>query len=96
MNERDQQRIEMLNRLRAVLMKTENWPIKYMFKFIARNNPYTMKELMSIIPTTGQTSLKGSKDMNYMSVTHVNYMFSAEEIISLTEKATSIEGVISL
>ncbi|MCQ2227354.1 MAG: hypothetical protein MJZ01_05510 [Bacteroidales bacterium] len=92
----EQRNIDTLNRLRNVLLQTKKWPLKYMFKFIVPNSNDRVNAVVATLPSGGQTSFKPSKDIHYVSVTHVNYMRSADEIIAAIERATAIEGVISL
>lgn len=96
MNAVDQKNIETLERLKIQLLKTEKWPLKYMFKFIVPNSNGRVNAVVAGLPSGGQTSFKPSKDLHYVSVTHVNYMPSADSIVEATRRATSIEGVISL
>lgn len=96
MNAADQKNIETLERLRVQLLKTEKWPLKYMFKFIVPNSNGRVNAVVETLPQGGQTTFKPSKDLHYVSVTHVNNMPSADSIIDAVTRATAIEGVISL
>ncbi len=96
MNAIDQRNIETLERLRIQLLKTEQWPLKYMFKFIVPNSEGRVDTVVAMLPEGGQTSFRPSKDIHYVSVTHVNYMRSADDIIDMVQRATSVKGVISL
>ena len=96
MNVIDQKNIETLERLRQQLLKTEQWPLKYMFKFIVPNSDGRVDSVKALLPIGGQTTYRPSKDIHYVAITHVNYMHSADEIISTVQRATSVPGVISL
>lgn len=96
MNAIDQKNIETLERLRAQLLKTEQWPLKYMFKFIVPNTDGRVKSVVETLPIGGHTTYHPSKDIHYISVTHVNYMHSADDIIATVQRATAVPGVISL
>jgi len=92
----EKKNIETLERLRIQLLKTERWPLKYMFKFIVPNSDGRVNTVVGMLPQGGQTSFKPSKDLHYVSVTHVNFMPSADSIIEMVTRATSVDGVISL
>ncbi len=92
----NQKNLETLDRLRAQLIKADHWPVRYMFKFIAPNNELVLKNLLATMPANGQTKVMPSHGGRYVSVTHVNNMYSADDIIKFTIKATSVDGVIAL
>lgn len=96
MNAIEQKNIETLERLRMQLIQTEAWPLKYMFKFIVPNSGGRVNAVVAMLPQGGQTSYRPSKDIHYVAVTHVNFMHSADEIIEVVQRATSVDGVISL
>lgn len=96
MNYVNQKSLEDLDRLRARLLQTDKWPIRYMFKFIAPNNEMILRDLLAAVPPNGQTKVVPSKGQRYVVVTHVNTMYSPDDIIKFTIRATSIEGVTAL
>jgi hypothetical protein len=87
---------ESVERLKARLLETPQWPIDYMFKFIVPNHGGKVDTVRSLLPAHGKTTFNHSKDLHYVAVTHVASMNSADNIIDITIKATSVEGVISL
>lgn len=87
---------ESIERLRSRLLETPEWPIDYMFKFIVPNNGGKVNTVRGMLPEEGKTTFNHSKDLRYVAVTHVARMASADHIIEITTKATSVDGVISL
>lgn len=85
-----------LERLRLKLIETEEWPLNYMFKFIAPNSDGRVNAVVATLPQGGKTTFRPSRDLHYVSITHVNSMPSADSIISAIQRATAIDGVISL
>jgi uncharacterized protein len=69
------------------------FPMLYMFKFIVPNG--TEKEIEALFPKN-EVSLKPSSGGKYVSTTIQVMMDSADQIIEIYERASLIEGVISL
>jgi putative lipoic acid-binding regulatory protein len=70
-----------------------DFPMLYMFKFIVPNGQES--EVAAIFPKN-ELSLKPSSGGKYISTTVQMMVQSADEVISYYEKASNIEGVISL
>jgi len=82
-----------LERLKELLDDQHQWPSKYSFKFIV---PYQkLTELMSLL-SSGECSQKPSKNGKYISVTSIVDIKSSDEVLNIYEKASTIEGIISL
>ena len=96
MNPIEQKNIETIERLRNLLMQTEKWPVRYMFKFIVPNSNDRVNRVVATLPANGNTSFRPSKDIHYVCVTHVCQMASADDIVAAIHRATAIDGVISL
>ena len=77
-------------------METEDWPLEYMFKFIAPNNSGNVDRIKSLLPTNGKFSFKHTTSLKHVSITCVATMETADQIIEITEKVDTIEGVIVL
>lgn len=88
--------IKSLENLREQLLKTKEWPLKYMFKFIVPNNNDNVNRVVALLPKGGNLKFNNSKDMHYVAVTCVVDMPSADNIIEITKQATAINGVMSL
>jgi hypothetical protein len=82
--------------LRELLEKNKKWPLEYMFKFIVPNTDSKVDQVVEILPKHGKVTFKHTPNLKYVSVTCVALMEHAESIITVTNNATSIEGVMSL
>lgn len=96
MNIAEQKNLETLERLRTRLLEEKRWPQKYMFKFIVPNESGKVNAVVLLLPENGETSFRPSKDIHYVGITNVVMMNSADEVIDVVKRVTSIEGVISL
>ncbi len=82
--------------LRYRLMETENWPLKYMFKFITPNNSGKVDQIKALLPIHGEVSFKHTSNLKHVSITCIALMETADQIIEITEMANKIKGVIIL
>ena len=69
------------------------WPSLYVFKFIVPTG--TEEQVKKLFPHH-TTSEKLSKQGNYTSITVQMMMHSSEAVITIYQKASSIEGLIAL
>ncbi len=83
-------------KLRQILEESENWPLLYMFKFIVPNQHGKVDKVVSLLPEEGEISFNHTKSMRHVAVTCKVEMSSSDEIISVTENVTTIEGVMAL
>ena len=89
--ERDQ-----FKNLRYRLMETEEWPLKYMFKFIAPNHSGKVDQVKALLPGHGEIYFKHTPNFKHVAITCVAVMNNADQIIDVTEKVNKIEGIIIL
>lgn len=82
--------------LRYRLMETEQWPLKYMFKFITPNNNGKVDQIKAILPAHGETSFKHTSNLKHVAITCIAIMDNADQIIEVTEQVNEIDGVIIL
>jgi len=75
------------------LESQHQFPGHYLFKFVVP--AARRQELVNVMPE-GKTSFKESSGKSYTSVTVEAFMNSSAEVIAIYEKASKIEGVISL
>lgn len=76
--------------------KLENqhqFPGYYLFKFVV---PASQKQRLLELMPEGKTSFKESSGKSYVSVTVEAFMESSLDVIDVYEKASKVEGVISL
>lgn len=90
------QQDKQLEGLRAQLLKTKRWPLKYMFKFVMPNDVHVIAEVRAMMPADGVISYKDSANGKYVAMTCVAMMPSADSIVEVTCKAASLPGVMSL
>ena len=69
------------------------FPMLYMFKFIVPNGKE--QEVAALFPKN-EIGLKASSGGKYVSTTIKSMMDSADQIIEIYEKASKIEGLISI
>ena len=84
---------EWWNRFKDLLDDQNDWPTQYTFKFIAPSGQ--VEELKSVFGDH-QLRVRESSKGNYKSVTAHLQMSSSDEVVSIYEEASSIDGVISL
>lgn len=85
-----------LERLRAVLMEHKTWPMDYMFKFIVPNSDDRVNQVVGVLPKHGRVTYNHTKNLKHIAVTCVASMDNADQVVDVTHKALSINGVISL
>ncbi len=88
--------IENFDKLKQKLLEVEQWPLRYMFKFIVPNQDGNVDAVKALMPTNGKLSFKHTSNLKHVSITCVAEMQLADQIIEITYKATSIKGVIAL
>lgn len=72
-----------------------SYPYVYMFKFIIKSDNRTMALVEVIFDDDAEIIQKQSTKGNYISITVKQVVMSVDEIISIYQKAASIEGVMS-
>lgn len=82
--------------LRYRLMEAENWPLKYMFKFITPNNGGKVDQVKSLLPNHGEITYKHTSNFKHVAITCIAIMDNADQIIDVTERVNEIDGVIIL
>jgi hypothetical protein len=81
------------NSFKEKLEASGQFPMLYMFKFIVPNGKE--EEIAALFPKN-EMELKASSGGKYVSTTIRSMMDSADQIIEIYEKASKIEGLISL
>lgn len=82
--------------LRYRLMESDEWPMRYMFKFITPNNSGKVDKVKALLPEHGKTTYKHTSSLKYVSITCVAVMSSADEIIEISEQVDAIGGIMTL
>lgn len=84
------------NKLLELLEKNEEWPLRYMFKFIVPNEENIVEKVKKELPKSERLTVNVSKNGKYAAITCVAFMLSAQQIVDITAKVNSIDGVLSL
>ncbi len=85
-NEREQEMIELLN-------QSHDWPDDYTFKFVIKTE---LKSELDQYFEGCTIEEKYSRNGKYTSITVTKKMNSAEEVLDIYQKISTIPGVISL
>ena len=84
-------------KLKNDLEKYQNWPSKYIYKFIIVNETKKKEELLSKFDLNlCKLTLKESSNKKYLSITLVKFMKNPDEVISKYLEISKIDGIISL
>lgn len=78
------------------LNEDTQWPRLYLFKFIIPSDNQKLALVESLFGAEAQVTINKSRTGKYLSVSGKEIMMSADEIVARYEKATEIEGLISL
>ncbi len=93
----NEQKVAFYNRLKEELEKTEQWPIKYMYKFIVPNKEENEEEVKKTFEGKKIDFHKNySKSGKYVSLTIVTDENSADDIINRYRSLEHIEGLVAL
>lgn len=84
------------NSLLKQLEKNKEWPLRYMFKFIAPNNEETIAAIQKELPQGEKITMKKSKTEKYVAITCIAFMDSAKQIVNITNTVNAIDGVMTL
>ncbi len=88
---------EFYSRFHEQLEISQEWPGKYMFKFILRIGEVEEKNLTDLFVSTDATySRKKSSKNTFLSLSVLVTMQNPAEIISIYKKVKTIKGVITL
>ena len=82
-----------LERFKNTLEEEYRFPAEYKFKFIVTSE--SISKVLDLIPNSDY-SIRESKNRKYTSITITKMMNNADEILYIYEKASKIDGIISL
>ena len=82
--------------LKDLLDHHYDWPDTFMFKFIYKSNQETEDRLKEIFSENSEFTIKSSTKQNFNSMSVKHLASSAKEVMDIYNKASEIEGVISL
>ncbi|MBN2742842.1 MAG: DUF493 family protein [Marinilabiliaceae bacterium] len=78
------------------LLENQQWPLRYMFKFIVPNRDGNVDKVNQLMPSNGKLSYKHTPNLQYVSITCEAQMHSAEEIVGITSRVVAIPGAMAL
>lgn len=82
--------------LRKKLNDFNSWPTLYMFKFIVPSDNHRIALVESLFDDGAELKMQPSSKGKYTSITARVVMLDAEQVISIYQRASEIEGIISL
>jgi hypothetical protein len=78
------------------LKQQENWPMVYLFKFIIPNDNHKLALAQQLFGPEARVTINKSRTGKYLSISANEMMLSPEEVIDRYNRASNIEGLISL
>ncbi|HEU4719016.1 MAG TPA: DUF493 family protein [Bacteroidia bacterium] len=72
------------------------WPSVYMFKFIVPSDNHRIALVESLFGDDAEVKHQPSSEGKYTSITAREVMLSADAVIEVYKKASTIEGIIAL
>lgn len=87
--------METFNNLREQLVLLE-WPDVYFFKFIVPNDQLKIDQITAFFDENATIEFHPSGKGNYISISVKAVMLNVDEIITIYEQSSAINGVISL
>jgi hypothetical protein len=87
---------EIFDGLRKRLDELTEWPVVYMFKFIIPSDIKKFALVTSLFGDDAEVYSKNSKNGNFTSITAKEVMLSADDVMHVYQRASEIEGIISL
>ena len=82
-----------LIKLKKLLEEQHNWPCEYQFKFIVPSQ--SVNKVEALFPNN-QCNKKSSQKGKYISLTVDVHLDSADHVIAIYQKASTIKGLMSL
>ena len=83
-------------RLSDELDKNNQWPTKYMYKFIVPNDEKIVEEVISFFPENIKINKNYSRSGKYVSISIITNENTSAGIIDRYKSMENIEGLISL
>lgn len=87
---------ENIDKFKELLADQEQWPMLYYFKFIIQNKQEQLDQVKAFFEDPSTITYKTSKDIKFIGISCKQRMPNPESIIAIYEKASQVEGLISL
>ena len=79
------------------LLKSQNWPGPYLFKFIVKSESPHLKQLKMFFNSKKAVFSEKKSSKNKFTSLSINVeMYSPEEVIEIYKKSSKLEGIIAL
>jgi hypothetical protein len=83
-----------ISRFKQTLDEYHSWPCTYTFKFIVPAGQ--CNEVLNLFEHRDEVSTRNSRNGKYVSITAKCQVHSSDEVVTVYEAASHIEGVLSL
>ena len=83
-------------KLRVKLEEEGGFPKPYLFKFIIPSDNKKLALVEALFGSEAQVTTRQSKSNKYISISAKEVMMSVDEVMTVYNKSTEIEGIISL
>ena len=87
---------EALENAKSILWAQQKWPGIYFFKFIVPNDKVKLELVRKLFQFEENITYRTSKDIKFISLSCKQEMKNPDEVLAIYQKASEIEGVISL
>jgi hypothetical protein len=77
-------------------LELQEWPNVFLFKFIVPNTPEKIALTTTLFDETADIKFQSSKNGKFVSVSAKELMLNVDSIMAVYDKASKIEGIISL
>lgn len=87
---------ESKSRLKGSLEKVHDWPSLYMFKFILEPEEDRLNQVLALFSAESEVIRRYSAGGKYLSITVKEVMMNADEVVARYDRASAIQGVMTL
>lgn len=77
-------------------LEQQEWPNVFLFKFIVTNTPDKIALTTALFDETADITFHPSKNGKFVSISAKEMMLNVDSIMAVYDKASKIEGIISL
>lgn len=77
-------------------LEQQEWPNVFLFKFIVTNTPEKIALTTALFDETADITFHPSKNGKFVSISAKEMMLNVDSIMAVYDKASKIEGIISL
>ena len=85
-----------IEKIKSMLWAEQKWPGIYYFKFIVPNDKVKLEQVKKLFMFEGDITYRTSRDIRFIALSCKQEMKNPDEVLALYQKASEIDGVISL